>query len=444
VDRLADLGSRVSAKRVGIVGAGWAGLATAVHLSQHDVRPVIFEASRNLGGRARSLELEGKTLDNGQHILIGAYRESLQLMRTVGVDTAQAFRRLPLSIHNTSGFALHAPSLPAPLNILWGLSNARGLRWRERGAALRFAGWLRARRYRLPVDEPLSALLARHQQSATLQRELWGPLCVAALNTPVERASAQIFSNVLRDSLGAGAGASALLLPRRALGALFPQPATQFIQAHQGEIHLGHAVREISIDEGALKIDGQCFDAIVLAGGPQHIPRLLPAAPSLDALRATLTALQYEPIYSCYLQYSADTRLEYPMLGFGGNSDLLQWAFDRGQLDGHAGLIAAVISAHGAHENIERADLIEGVERELRSVLPRTSAPLWTRIVAERRATFSCRPGVQRPDNRTAHPGLYLAGDYTRSDYPATLESAVRSGLRAASLALAHLNAQSR
>lgn len=440
MDRLADLDSRVSPKHVGIVGAGWAGLATAVHLSQHGVRATVFEASRNLGGRARSLELEGKTLDNGQHILIGAYRESLQLMRIVGVDTAQAFTRLPLSIHNTGGFALHAPSLPAPLNILWALLNARGLTWRERYVALRFARWLRATRYRLPVDESLGALLARHHQSENLQRELWGPLCVAALNTPIERASAQIFANVLRDSLGAGTGASDLLLPRQPLGALFPEPAARFIEAHQGEIHLGHAVRQLGIDGGVLKIDDQAFDAIVLAGGPQHIPRLLPATPDLEALRATLKALEYEPIYTCYLQYTPDTRLAYPMLGFGGESDLLQWAFDRGQLDGHAGLIAAVISAHGVHEDIERAELIERIKQALRGVLRDAPAPLWARVVAERRATFSCRPGLQRPDNLTAHPGLYLAGDYTCSDYPATLESAVRSGLRAATLALAHLD----
>ena len=124
--------------------------------------------------------------------------------------------------------------------------------------------------------------------------------------------------------------------------------------------------------------------------------------------------------------------LPFPMLGFSGG--LLQWAFDRGALSGYRGLVAAVLSASGEHEAFTHTDLAAAIHRELAAAMPGLPAPLWHRVIAERRATFSCRPGLVRPENTTPVRGLVLAGDYTVSDYPATLEAAIRSGVAAADL----------
>ena len=144
---------------------------------------------------------------------------------------------------------------------------------------------------------------------------------------------------------------------------------------------------------------------------------------------------EYEPIYTCYLQYPAGTHLPFPMLGL--DSGLVQWVFDRGTITGHPGLLACVISARGDHQQMEHAELAGRAHHELRAVLPSLPAPEWSQVIAEKRATFACTPGVKRPGPETAIPGLFLAGDYTDPDYPPTLEAAVRSGVRAAGVAVA-------
>ena len=421
-------------RRVAVVGAGWAGLAAAATLAERGLTVTVFEASRSLGGRARRVTLDGVDLDNGQHILIGAYGETLRLMRLVGADPERLLVRLPLELRYASGFRLRAPPLPAPFHLLAGLVLASGLTAAERLAAARFVAGLRRRRFALDADESVARLLARHGQTGALRDRLWVPLCVSALNTPPERASARVFANVLRDTLGGGRAASDLLLPRSDLGALFPAPAAAFVAARRGEIRLGAAVRGIARDGAGFRLDADPapFTHVVLASPSQLAPALLGGLPELGKLAATIAAIEHEPIYTCYLQYPDGVSLPFPMLGFGGG--LAQWAFDRGTLSGHRGLLAVVLSAGGEHEALTHAELAAAIHVELAAGLPGLPAARWHRVIAERRATFSCRPGLVRPGNATAVPGLVLAGDYTTSDYPATLEAAIRSGVAAADL----------
>jgi squalene-associated FAD-dependent desaturase len=423
--------------RIAVVGAGWAGLAAAATLAERGLPVTVFEASRSLGGRARRVTLDGVDLDNGQHILIGAYSETLRMMRLVGADPERLLQRVPLELRYLSGFRLRAPRLPAPLHLLAGLVLASGLTTAERLAAARFAAGLRQGRCALETDESVERFLARHGQTGALRDRLWVPLCVSALNTPPERASARVFANVLRDTLGGDRAASDLLLPKADLGALFPAPAAAFVAARGGEIRLGTAVRGIARDGASLRLDADpsAFSHLVLACPPQLAPTLLGGLPELTNLAATIAAIEHEPIYTCYLQYPDRASLPFPMLGFSGG--LLQWAFDRGTLSGHRGLIAAVLSASGEHEALTHGELAAAIHAELAAGLPGLPAPRWHRVIAERRATFSCRPGLARPGNATAVPGLVLAGDYTASDYPATLEAAIRSGVAAANLVLA-------
>lgn len=419
---------------VAVIGAGWAGMAAAVTLAQARIPVTVFEAARHLGGRARTVEIEGLRLDNGQHILIGAYRETLCLMRAVGVDPEQLLLRQPLAIDYPGRFGLRAPRLPAPLHLLIALLGARGLAWSERIAAIRFITAMRRNGYRIDADMPVAELLASQGQTGALARYLWEPMCVSALNTPAASASAQVFLNVLRDALDGARANGDFLIPRTDLGKLFPEPAADFVRARGGAIRLGTPARTLdtTVEGFVLNSGAERYSHAILAVGPHQLDPLLERFAALAPLRASAAAFAYEPIYTCYLQYPQAVRMPLPMTGFDDGS--IQWIFDRGRLNGMAGLLAAVISARGAHQNTSQEALAGAIHRELAAFLPRLPAPLWSRVIAEKRATFSCRPGMARPANRTAVERLYLAGDYTASDYPATLESAVRSGVHAANL----------
>lgn len=164
------------------------------------------------------------------------------------------------------------------------------------------------------------------------------------------------------------------------------------------------------------------FSAVIVAVGPHQLKTLLPElAPEYE----------YQPIYTCYLQYPEEMRLPFAMLGL--SDGLVQWAFDRGALTGERGLIACVISAQGDHQQMTREELAATCHRELAAALKHLPEPQWSRVIGEKRATIACTPGLKRPSQETSMPGLYLAGDYTDPDYPPTLEAAVRSsGTRAA------------
>jgi hydroxysqualene dehydroxylase len=431
VDRVEDVDHRLN---VAIIGAGWAGMAAAVALSQAKIRVSVLEAARHLGGRARTVEIEGIELDNGQHILIGAYRETLRLMRTVGADPDQLLLRQPLAVEYPGKFHLHAPQLAAPLHLLAALLTARGLTWDERMAAMRFMTAMRRNAYRIATDMPVAELLARHRQTGALARYLWEPLCVSALNTPAAVASAQVLLNVFRDALDGARANSDFLVPRTDLGRLFPVPAAAFVRAHGGSVHLGTPVRALDKTADGFVLDAcpERYSHVILAAGPHQVDSLLDRFEQLAPIRKNLASLEYEPIYTCYLKYPQEVSMPQPMTGFDGDS--IQWIFDRGRLNGTAGLLAAVISARGAHQNASQDVLASAIHRELAAFLPGLPAPIWSRVIAEKRATFSCRPRLARPESKTVVDRLYLAGDYTASDYPATLESAVRSGVLAASL----------
>lgn len=417
--------------RAAVVGAGYAGMAAAVSLAQRGASVTVFESAAVPGGRARRVEVDGKTLDNGQHLVVGAYTELLGLMDAVGVPRA-ALLRLPLELRYLRGFSLRARRLPAPLGLLAGLLGAQGVTLGERLGAIRFMVKMRLARFRLEPDCSVQTLLERHRQDGRIARYLWGPLCVSALNTPPQAASANVFLAVLRDSLLGEPGASDLLIPATDLSALFPEPAAAFVRARGGEVRLGAPVHRIARTDGGLQVDDAVFDAAVLACAPQHAARLLADLPALAPLRAALGAYAYEPIYTCYLQYPAHVGLRCPMLGM--DAGLVQWVFDRGRLNGPKGLLACVISARGEHQQLTHEALAGRCHAELAAQVSTLPAPLWSKVIAEKRATIACPPGLPRIAQSTAVPGLVLAGDYTDPEYPPTLEAAVRSGLRAAEL----------
>ena len=455
MDRVEDLGERLGMKeaesssfasnpsdcRVAIIGAGYAGLAAAVELAQRNIPVTVFESGPTLGGRGRGISHRGLALDNGQHLLIGAYRETLRLMQLVGRGE-MGLRRLRLRLLTEDQFDLTAAALPAPLNLFVGLLRARGLSFAERLRAIAFMSVMRLARFRLAEDASAAHLLATHRQDGSLARYLWGPLCLAALNTPLERASAQVFLNVLHDGLAQNAAASDLLLPCTDLTALFPQHAAAFVGAHGGEVQTLSPVKAIDSCHGEFVVHAceRAYPAthVICAVGPHQLARLQAPAAALSHALQAVSSYRYEPICTVYLKYPRSVSLPFPMLALDGG--LTQWLIDRQALCRTHGLVAAVISASGPHLQMAHEVLVERISNEIAVHFPQFGRPRWGKVITEKFATFACVPGLLRPPQRTALPGFLLAGDYTEGDYPATLEGAVRSGVKCAQIILAQLN----
>lgn len=428
---------------VAVIGAGWAGCAAAVALARRGLKVTLYDAARVAGGRARRISYRGQTLDNGQHILLGAYRDSLHLMRSVGLQPDRLLAHLPLQMcypAGDDGMHLLAPRLPAPLHLAAGVLRARGLSLADKLSLARFTSAARWMDWQLDRDCTVSTLLERFDQTVRLVELMWRPLCLAALNTPPERASARVFLAVLRDSLGAARSASDMLLPRVDLSALFPDAAIAWLGKHGGRASLGSPVDAITRANGNWLVhsrgQAEAFAHIVVATSAAHArPLLAPVDPAL----ADRLDFDYEAITTCYLQYAPELRLPRVMLALRDEPQCHRWgqfAFDRGQLDPmQAGLVAVVISASGGALAQEGEQLVRAVAEQLAAALqmPALAVPRWGKAVTEKRATFACTPDLQRPANATGHPGLWLAGDYTEGPYPATIEGAVRSGLAAAS-----------
>ncbi len=427
---------------VAIIGAGWAGCAAAVELTRRGAQVILLEASRTMGGRARRVEYQGTTLDNGQHILLGAYRDTLHLMQIVGLRPSEALLRLPLQMRypaNSGGMDLQAPHLPAPFHMAWAVLRAKGLTIADKLALARFSSAAQWMRWQLNVDCTVSELLDRFDQTERLVRFMWRPLCIAALNTPPERASAVVFLNVLRDSLGAHRSASDMLIPRRDLSSLFPDAAVSYVEHHGGQVYAGTQVRTVMCTDQGWRVQSdnldQEVDAVVISTPPAQASALL-----MDLIPVLAESLQmtYEPITTCYLQYAPELSLPAVFYALQDDPEKHRWAqfiFDRGQLDAlQAGLMGVVISASSEAIAQGNAVLLAEIVLQIAADLdmPALLNPQWHRIISEKRATFSCTPNLYRPKNDTGMKGLFLAGDYTANDYPATLEGAVRSGREAA------------
>lgn len=422
------------ARKLCVVGGGWAGLAAAVEAANTGCEVTLFEMAPNLGGRARRVpagpnDPTGLTFDNGQHILIGAYSETLRLMRKVGVDLGTAFDRRPLTLQFADGSGLSLPAGPAIPAFMRGVLAARGWGVRERLALLAAAGAWLLRGFR--CDPSLSVAQLTSGLPQRIRDELLAPLCVAALNTPVEHASAAVFLRVLHDALFAGPGAADLLLPRVDLSSLWPDAAQDWLRTQGARIETGARVTALKRSPDGWQVHGERFDAVILACSAVEAARL--AQPEAPAWAEQAQALCYEPIVTVLLASPPGTRLALPMVAL--RQGLAQYVFDLGQLRANPaanGVLAAVVS--GARECVE-AGLDTSAERVRQQLQHELAARLRgelhvLRTLCEKRATFLCTPDLRRP----AAPivaGLWAAGDYVEGPYPATLEGAVRSGVAA-------------
>lgn len=428
-----------------VVGAGWSGLAAAVELLAAGTRVTLIDAAPQVGGRARrvSLDLGDRTyaLDNGQHLMIGAYREYLALAKRVGVALDARFLIQPFALRYPDGFRMVAARAPAPLHLAYALVFARGLTVAERLAAVWWVrGWQR-RRWTIENDCAAIALFDRHP--ARLVERLWGPLCLAALNVRLQEASARILLRVLGDTLGTSAAASHFLLPRADASALLPDAAERFIAAAGGAIRLRETA--LALERNAvsprwrvgLRSGSADADAVILALPPARCVDLLESA-AQPVLRTTIDALSLirtAPIATVYLRYPAATRLAFPLHALNERpaaGEFGQWVFDRGLLEPDCdGVLSVVVSGSGPHTELSGPDLATAVARQLGQTFG-LSTPIAHAVLVEKRATIAPTPDLSRPDTRLPLGGLYLAGDAAFSPYPSTLEGSVRSGLAAA------------
>jgi squalene-associated FAD-dependent desaturase len=415
-----------------VIGGGWSGLAAATTLSQQGKQVHLLESAKQLGGRARNVKWGELTVDNGQHLMIGAYQHMLTLFSDIGIKESEAFYRYPLDITMLDAkfpsLSLSANALlPWPLSLIWSLIKSAG-----------WPGFLAIARLQRNIphllneqDIAVEKWLHITNQPQRLIKQLWEPLCLATLNTPIDRASAHLLAIVVRDSLGKGKREADLLIPKQALGDLFTTPAAQYIHSHGGQISLQTKVTELSVGEG--KVTGVHTqhgflkaEHVIIATHPASMHKLLPPNLRFDEP-------SYYPIATVYLQYPAQHQLTKPMFGMTGT--ISQWIFDRSQQ--HPGLMAVVISGPGRHEQLDNNGLAEIVASEVSSLISELPAqPISHWVIREKRATFAAHYGCEqeRPAYQTNIANLWLANDYISNDYPATLEGAILNGKNCAQL----------
>ena len=410
-------------KQLTVIGAGWAGLAAAVAATQAGWHVTLFEASAEVGGRARRLQqrFANQPLDNGQHILIGAYHDTLALMRTVGLDPDALLQRIPLDLRLPNGDGLDLPDWPMPFNLLAGLARAKGWTLADKSRLVQAAwGWQRAK-FECPPHWTVAQLCDEAHITPRVMRELIEPLCLSALNTALQESSATVFLRVLQDALLGGPASSDLLLPRVDLGALMPDACVQWLETQGAEIHLGQ------------RVTAEMLQALHQQASPHHVTLLACTAWEAARLTAhiaprwfnTCAKLQHNAIATVYLQCHDMnfTGLERPMMALQSDAKApAQFVFDRGQLNQQQGLLAAVVSAC----SLARDEVTEQVRTQVGQQLGLTHLSSLQTVV-EKRATLACTPLLNKPEPRVAD-GLWACGDYLCGPYPSTLEGAIRSG----------------
>ena len=427
-----------------VVGGGWSGLAAAVELAAAGVRVTLFESAAALGGRARGIAYRGGNFDYGQHLALGTYRDTLAFLSRLNVPEDAVFKRLPfdLQFFSEAGCKLRicAPHLPSPWHLIFAFARAQGWPLSARWTMLRTWLALRLPSFALPDDRDLTVQewLQKMKQPAEVVADFWAPLCGVLLRTPYTRASARMLLRVCRELVSSPRACSDLLLFRRPLDAVVPEPARAFLQQRAATIHMRTRVRQLLIEgeqiRGVRWADGEVYaDHVVLAVTAGALRQLLPGIPQLSRVRGQLIGVMMEPVTTVFLRYAGQIHLPAPMIGLV--EGLGQWVFDLAY-QGVPGRIAVVINGSGKYMRWPLAELERVVIDQLRWVLPaECGEPIEVFTLRERRAAFGSRVDVDRlrPTSMTDVRGLWLAGELVDSDhYPSSLEAAVRSGTRCA------------
>jgi zeta-carotene desaturase len=445
-----------------VAGGGISGLRAAVELSARGRKVLLLEQRLSCGGRAYSFPdaLTSSMVDNGQHLMMGCYHETRRFLRLIGTEhlaLLQPELRIVYVSPSQNDNQLKFNRLPAPFNILGGLIGFTAIPFNDRLKMLLVAKELmntspgkEQELDRLSVDE----WLTKHGQSDISRKYLWDIITIGAMNNNPKNVSALMLFRVLRAAFFGKSENASLLIPRAGLNEVFVDPAVQFIKTHGGDVFTGIGIKRMILEGTSVK------SVLTSKGKVLHAKSFISAIPWY-AFEEVLSAshqnsnlvfdprsgsvkenFKSSPIISIHLWLDREvTNLDFAAL----LDTRIQWFFNKSKLfhekkEGTAArqYLSLVISAADEFINLNKKQLAEIAMEDLRRVLPRARDAKAVRslVIKEKRATFIPSPGLEalRPNARTKLGNLFLAGDWTATGYPATIEGAVMSGRRAAEL----------
>jgi len=446
-----------STPRTIIIGGGFAGLAAAVRIAEAGREVLVLEATKAGGGRSRSFhdKVTGREIDNGQHLLMGCYRETLAFLRSIGAPAGSIDfqRNLALTMVKPGGglIELNCPALPAPLHLAAGLLRMRGLGLLHRASALRAGLLLRGEVERPDDNETCDAWLRRLGQTRAIRAAFWEPLIWAVLNDDPLVASAAMLIAVIERAFMTTRDASALGVPRKPLSDIYVDRSVEWIRDRGGEVRFAASARALDLDSdgrirGVTLKSGETLAAteVITAIPPHALLELLPTAAREHLVFRDVARLESSPIVNLWVTL-AKPLLDRPFVGLVASP--LHWLWDRDRIEaGRARppatndhLLSVTISGARSFVHDQPAALRELFLGEVARFFPKAKPEIKAfRVVKEKRATISHAAGTyqRRPETVSPIPGLLLAGDWVRTGIPATIESAVQSGHDAAAHAL--------
>jgi zeta-carotene desaturase len=434
-----------------IIGGGLSGLSAAVKLSNLGANVFLYEQNTQLGGRTYSFfdKITGDVVDNGQHLLVGAYHNTIKYLKLIGTDSFLNKQDKPKLnfYHPQHGFAtFEIPGLPKPFDLTTAMLKFNALSFRERqkllkvGLALRKLNNISEQKLlNLTIDEWLISL----EQSEEIRRSFWDPIVISVMNELPNRASALLFARSIKKTFFGSKDDAALLTPVIGQTELYVSGAESLLSKNKVKIFNGMMVKNISVVNGSVngvEVDRKIKSKYVISAVPYFsLNKILP----FDVLRIhpfdKLRRFQSVPIISINLWFGREV-MDIDFVGLIDKN--LQWVFNKHRImcetSKLGNYVTAVISGAYKYIHLTKNELVDLAVRDLAEVFPKVNSTtlIHSLVIKEKRATFSATNEVEsfRPNNKTCIDHLFLAGDWTNTGLPATIEGAVQSGFECAKL----------
>ncbi len=428
-----------------VIGGGFAGLAAATALAERGIRVTVLERRPRLGGRAYSFtdDATGDTVDNGQHLMMGCYHETMRFLERIGSEKLVNWFPAPRVdfLDRDGAAALICPPLPAPLHMLVGMIRLRGISLVEKLSLLRVGLALQTSKKNFRAkygDMSVAEWLTKYGQSARIRERFWDPFVIATINEDPAKAAAVLLIQVLNQGFGGTFEDSKMVISKVGLSELYTGQAVTFVEARGGEVRLQTGVKRLVVENGTF------VGAELSSGETLMADACVSTVPPADLARfageyfLNLDTFGAAPIISVNLWFDRPV-MDAAFAGLIGTR--VQWAFNKSAFAEDAAdsnHLALIISAAYEFARVPNEELVALALDDLRAVMPRAreATLLHSRVVKEFTATFSATVANERrrPNYKTAVANLFLGGDWVNTGLPATIESAVVSGHRCAEL----------